>query len=239
MIEQIFTIENFSPKDYCGRKLFALFEAYGAGYDFCRFYRFSGAEKSALLCAFNDSLLIAGEVDLAELSLFVKAVSPAGIELSGEEEAEFDGYKKFPRKIFELCENKTNEDFFRSMKPEENPPLREVYEILKRSFDLPFAAWFTDTSHRIRHEKAKFFRYKSTAVFEQFCVCGRAYYCQLATAPADRGKGQARELLGFLALKARERGIKAELSSEEDRFGFYEEIGAKHIGEMLLFEKAK
>lgn len=235
MIEQVYVLEDFVPGDYFGRRLLAQFEAYGAEYDFCRFYRFSNGEKSALLCAFNDSLTVAGTVDSEEFSLFLKALSPAYVEGAGIEK--IDGYKGTKRRLFQLESGVVEDDFLREMTVEINPPLDTIYDILKQGFSIPFDAWLTDTSHRVRHGKATIFRYKSTIVVEKFCVNSHAFYCQLVTALADRGTGQARELLAFVASRARARGSVTELLSEGERFGFYEEIGAVATAENVFFQR--
>ena len=77
-------------------------------------------------------------------------------------------------------------------------PLRldDVYVILKTAFDVDYEAWYTDMSHRIRHNVTSARLLGKSALMIQYDLNGEALLSQIATTPEARGQGSASRLIG-------------------------------------------
>lgn len=202
MIRCVKSVEELSDLPYLGitaQKIRALLLAYGIEYDFCRFY-------------FSDEFFI------SELSgEFV--VSEIGCNPDCEELAEFFGYYGFT-KIF--CSEYVGEQLVENIRcrceivnlmrfsgcgipceTEHNPPLSEIYEVLKSAFDIEFESWYVDMSHRIRHGITAARRLGDSVLVIQHNLNGEALLSQIVTTPQGRNKGNATRLI---------RAVCAELS---------------------------
>ena len=90
MIQQI---TAFSPEEtaileqsWRGRQMLAYQQAYGGGYDFCRFFRVTGCGGTGWLFLFNATLLICaeGSVPEEEIRTFAEMHLPFRIECPAE-----------------------------------------------------------------------------------------------------------------------------------------------------------
>lgn len=184
------------------QKIRALMFSYETKYEFCRFY-------------YSSDLII------SELSgSFV--VSEIGCNHDYDELVEFFGFCGFSE-IF--CSVSVGEHLFDRMnckseivnlmrfvgcgiqcETEHNPPLSEIYAILKSAFDIEFESWYVDMSHRIRHGISAARRLGDSVLVIQHNLNGEALLSQIATEPHNRNKGNATRLI---------RAVCAELSPNE------------------------
>ncbi|MGN1482023.1 N-acetyltransferase [Porcipelethomonas sp.] len=223
----------------CGKRILSNLEAYGTGYDFCRFY-LSG--NDSVLLFMNDTLLISGsEFDGDELSGFAGMHRPFRIEgnqkaleiLSG-----MDGYHKLHRNLFKLVGD-VNTDIDEN-DIEFNPSLDEVYEILSEGFPnlLDYPLWLADTSHRIRHGISRVFVYKkSTTASVVYDIDGSVLVGQVATRISARGSGYARRFLKWLAMYLEKQNKTAFLNALDTRESFYREIGFEAYESEYVLER--
>ncbi|HNX64613.1 MAG TPA: hypothetical protein PKI60_05450 [Oscillospiraceae bacterium] len=227
--------ELIFPDNYYGNKLSSLLDAYGTGYDFCRFYK----SNDCFIGILNSSMVYTGELisDIEEFETFVGLNSPSEIEmpLISENAIEISGYNKVPRVMFEFSDG----DYPENMDVDENPKLNKTFEIVKDSFGLEkcYDLWLTDTSHRIRHGVSQIYLWEKTTAACYFVKNKIAFFGQIATATSERGKGNARKLLYWIYNKMKGEGIRATLFAQPHRTGFYKEIGFKEIYNDFLFVK--
>ena len=228
MIKQVSDADGLDESCVTDGKAAALFRAYGGGTDFCRFYR----QDDALLVAVLDSdyviCTVGGDPDFEELAAFVRI---NGFNSLLAEEDVCSGLEKngleaeFAREA--LMEYRGG---YIPAPTEKNPPLDDVYAILKSSFgDIPYEPWLLDTSHRIRHGVSDVYVLGKSTCTVLFDHGGYAFVTQVATAPEERGKGSAKRLLqsaaGECSLHA-----KTRLVCREAIIPFYEKCGFERIG---------
>ncbi len=185
------TFANLPDSGILAQKIRALMFAYGTEYEFCRFY-------------YSDDFIIS-ELD----GEFV--VSEIGCNPNYDELSEFFGFCGFS-KIF--CSKRVGERLSEHIRckceivnlmrfagqeilceTESNPPLSEVYEILKSAFDIKFEPWYVDMSHRIRHGITSVRRLGDSILTIQHNLNGEALLSQIATSPKGRNKGNATRLI--------------------------------------------
>lgn len=229
MIKQIFTdIAPRLTKSYYGGKILAAYRAYGAEYDFCRFY--SCGEGTVHI--YNSSMVIDGNIDREDIPLLIGMTKPMSIEIqSGETPDIPDIYERRHRTLFKL---KKCGEAAASADIKTNADKAVCYGILKESFENmgSFEDWYVDISHRIRHGVSELFLYESTTATKQFETESFAFLSHIATAEKARGKGAARRLLYALA----ERYKAAYLFALDSRRSYYEEIGFEPVYEDILYE---
>ncbi len=223
----------------CGRKILSYLEAYGTGYDFCRFYVNDSASVFLLI---NSTLLIVGkEFDREELITFAQMNKPFRIEGSDkaiELMTGMDGYRKLHRTIFKLRSDESNVIDENDINFE--PKLDDVYEILAEGFPnlLDYPLWLADTSHRVRHGLSRVFSYKdSTTASFVYDINGYVLVGQVATKLSARGSGYARVFLKWLAKYISEQGKTAFLYALDTRESFYREIGFEVYNDEYVLER--
>lgn len=233
MIKQIYEgILELVSDSYYGYKISAAYLAYGAEYDFCKFYSCG----EGVIHIYYSSMVIDGNIDAEELEMFIDMTKPMNIEVSSEVALHnANGYKSKHRTLFRLKPHKTDIELH-AVKV--NGFADECYRILEESFENmgTFDVWYVDISHRIRHQVANLYLFDSTTVTQQFNINGYIFLSHIATAKAARGKGTARRLLYCLAEKYQFEGCKAYLWALDHRKSFYEAIGFEPVGEDILYE---
>lgn len=224
--------------DCCGRKILSYLEAYGTGYDFCRFF---GNESGSVMLLINSALLICGDgFDREELMYFAQMHQPFRIEgnqkavnmLSGME-----GYRRLHRNVFKLSGGSDDTD---ETDIDKNPRLDRVYEILSEGFPnlLDYPVWLADTSHRIRHNISRVFTYReSTTASIVYDIGGYVLVGQVATKISARGSGYARKLLKWLACYLEKQNKTSFLYALDTRESFYHEIGFELFSSEYVLEK--
>lgn len=221
----------------CGRRIISYLEAYGTGYDFCRFFI---NDSGSVLLLINSTLLIVGEeFDRQELIIFAQMNKPFRIEgsdLAIELLKGIDGYKSLHRTIFKLKADHENEINEQDINFE--PKLDDVYEILVEGFPnlLDYPLWLADTSHRVRHGLSRVFTYKgATTASITYDMGGFVLISQVATKISARGSGYARIFLKWLAEYIEKQNKTAFLYALDTRESFYREIGFEvHNDEYVL-----
>lgn len=232
MIERIYSREcAYASDDYYGGKLESYLNAYGTGYDFCRIYSFS--PKGSLLL-YNANAVISGSAEnFSELSAFLLMNRPDAIECDKEVSDRLtpDGYDKVKRTLFRIRSAPTNEHA-------DELSLRTMYDILSTSFDgIFFDLWYTDLSHRIRHNISMAVTYKSAACASvDFIHNGRAYISSLAVKPEHRRKGYARTVLDIICGSINAEGY---LWATEESAEYYYKSGFEAVKEDIMFYRAE
>jgi GNAT superfamily N-acetyltransferase len=232
-------------KTLSGRKMLAYMKAYGAGYEFCRFYKITDETGVGFMFIINSTLIICGDGNLGateEIDLFVSMNLPFRIEgdqkiLKGIKLLE--RYQELNRTVFELVADcgplKATEAHVNL-----DPNLPEVYRILSEGFPniSDFSLWYTDTSHRCRHGISRVFTYRdSTTASAVFDIENVVLIGQVATDTAARGRGYAREFLRWLARFFNNLGERAYLLALDVRVSFYREIGFREVETEIVLER--
>lgn len=235
-------------KTLSGRKMLAYMKAYGAGYDFCRFYKITGEygnRGEGYMFIINSTLIICGDGVLSadeELQMFVDMNMPFRIE--GDQKI-LKGikcenrYQTLNRTIFELIPDENSYKFAEEF-VDFDPSLPEVYSILSEGFPniSDFSLWYTDTSHRCRHGISRVFTYRGcTTASVVFDIGNEALIGQVATKISARGSGYAREFLKWLALFLNNNGKRAFLLALDVRVSFYREIGFREVEHEIVLER--
>ena len=235
-------------KTLSGRKMLAYMKAYGAGYDFCRFYKMTGEYDNHGVCymfIINSTLIICGDGQLEadeELQIFVDMNRPFRIEgdqkiLAGIERGK--RYQVLNRTVFELVPDENSYKFAEEY-VDFDPYLPDVYTILSEGFPniSDFSLWYTDTSHRCRHGISRVFTYRNcTTASIVFDIGNEALIGQVATKVSARGSGYAREFLKWLALFLNNNGKRAFLLALDVRVSFYREIGFREVEHEIVLER--
>ena len=221
MIKQIFTEEDFSAlpeKGIEAGKIRALYNAYGAKYPFCRFYR----QGDCYISCLDGAYVVCGEPeDTTELSQFLSvngyieifcAEATADV-LSGSLEAE-------KAEIFLMCFNSGSS----AVQPDYAPSLSDVYSIVSEGFDIAFEPWYLDMSHRVRHGVTKCAVLDDRAALViQHDINGEALISQVACRMDSRGKGYASQLVVSAACSLASSEVY--VLCEEQLVPFYEKCG--------------
>ncbi len=247
MIKQIsdnsdMLISRLKDSRYTG-KITANFDAYGLGYDFCRFFAvYENDRRVGTVSLFNATMIceaLEGEVfgseSVADFAFMIRINKPTTCELEQECAKALmnyvsDGYTLGERHEFEFqCPNGLPE-----LTVDETPRLDDVFDILKTGFPNLVSAydlWLTDTSHRIRRGLSQAFVLNGcTTATIQYIVGSKALIGQVATLPEMRGKHYARLLLYYIGERLGMDGINVRLFARNHRKSYYEEIGFREIG---------
>ncbi len=222
-------------KDYYGRKILSYYIAYGAKYDFCRFYEISDENSKGYMVQFNAVMIISADVSLCteEIATFIMMNRPFRVEAPWillENLCDIDGYKMLKRTKFEFTDHKPenfNEDDFTA-----TPSLDDIYEILHEGFPsiAEYGLWITEHSHKIRRGLSEIYLYKGcTTATVIYDVDDHVLIGQVATKEEARGKGYARELLYWIGHILSQGGKKVSLFALDYRESFYREIGFKAV----------
>ena len=225
-------IPELVTESYYGYKILAAYRAYGAEYDFCKFYSCG----EGVVHIYNSSMVIDGNVDLSELEMLIEMTKPVTIEVSSLSALRIDlAYQKHNRTMFHLKPQETDVD---ATTVKVNSFTDECYKILSESFGNmgDFENWYVDINHRIRHKVANLYLFDSTTATQQFNINGFVFLSHIATAEAARGRGTARRLLYFLAQKYKSEDCEAYLWALDHRKTFYESIGFEPVAEDILYE---
>lgn len=225
MIRRIFDEEtlNLPSNAVEAQKIRALWRAYSAKYDFCRFF----ASENAAVCIQDGN---------------------AVVYMSDEDNCDFDELAEFftfcgAREIF--CSEKTGiclsklieckTQFVNLMHfsgdavtadVEKNPPLQEVFEVIRQAFGLSdrlFEPWYLDMSHKIRHQVSEIYRLGSSVLVVQYHHNNEVLVSQVATLPFEQGRGGASKLIKAVCAEFADSVVK--IICTDDLIPFYTGIG--------------
>lgn len=232
-------------KSLSGRKMIAYMKAYGAGYNFCRFYKITDETGMGFMFIINSTLIICTDGSLQatdELQFFISMNLPFRVEGDSHILCQIkldEHYQVLNRTIFELVPDEKSQDFAEEY-VDFNPSLPDVYSILSEGFPniSDFSLWYTDTSHRCRHGISRVFTYRDcTTASAVFDIGDEVLIGQVATKVSARGSGYAREFLKWLAYFLNNLGKRAFLLALDVRVSFYREIGFKEIETEIVLER--
>lgn len=230
MIQRFFDLEQLTclPEGVESCKLLALYEAYGGGYDFCRFFRQSGTGE-AFLAALDGSFVLAGaeRADFPELAQFLSVHGFTDLFCSEESGEGLRQYltADFRRvRLMEYAGEKGGEF------PSEVSP-SQVWEIIGSRFEIQFEPWYLDMSHRVRHGVSRCFSDGRAAVVLQHDINGEALLSQVCVKREFEGQGCAGNLL-----KAVCRAVsgRVQVICEDSLAGFYQKCGFVTAGEKYV-----
>lgn len=227
-----------------GRKMIAYMKAYGAGYNFCQFYKITDESGIGFMFIINSTLIICtdGKLDATEeLQFFINMNLPFRVEGDTRILQQInpgEHYQVLNRTIFELIPD--NNMSFDESNVDFKPDLPEVYKILSEGFPniADFSLWYTDTSHRCRHGISHVFTYKNcTTASIIFDIGDEVLIGQVATKVSARGSGYAREFLKWLAYFLNNLNKRAFLLALDVRVSFYKEIGFREVQKEIVLER--
>ncbi len=237
MIKRAFSNDELSKlpnKGIEAQKIRALLMAYGTKYDFCRFYY----SECFVFCEMSGSYVVAEIVEdlsdcaLEELTDF--------LDFNGFTEifcSEYLGRKLLQtlsrpfKKVNLMC---FNADRICMSQPniDRNPPLDEVFNILKSVFDIDYETWYVDMSHRVRHNIAKIRKLDNSVLVIQYDINGEVLLSQIATSPEFQNKGNASRLIKAVCAELSGRDII--IICEDKLVPFYNKIGFKKASNKFI-----
>ena len=240
MIKRAFSNDELSKlpnKGIEAQKIRALLLSYGTQYDFCRFF-------------YSDCFVLGEMNGSYVVSEIVKEVSNSAIE----ELTDFFAFNGFTE-IFcsESLGKRLSEFLHRSSKIvnlmhfnsittyvsesyiDNNPPLEDVFNILKSVFDIDYETWYVDMSHRIRHNVAKVRKLNNSVLVVQYDINGEVLLSQIATSPEFQNKGNASMLIKAVCAELSDRDIF--IICEDKLMPFYRKIGFDKISENSVIIK--
>lgn len=232
-------------KTLSGRKILAYMKAYGADYDFCRFYKINDESGYGYMFIINSTLIICTDGKFnanEEIRFFIIMNMPFRVEGDSRLLREIrldEHYQVLNRTIFELVPDENSESFNEKF-VDLDPALPDVYKILCEGFPniADFSLWYTDTSHRCRHGISRVFTYRDcTTASVVFDIEDMVLIGQVATKLSCRGSGYARQFLKWLAYFFNNLGKRAFLLALDVRVSFYREIGFKEIMTEIVLER--
>lgn len=228
-------LEALPKRGVEAQKIRALLVSYGLKYDFCRFYVGEWSAGSAFLCGLNGSLVLSesGKCGYEELAEFL-AFTGFG-ELFCSESAGKGLAGLLPCR----CRRANIMRFEGGGKPcgivEKDPPLDNVYKVLKTAFDIEFEPWYLDMSHRVRHGVSAFRMLNGSVLAIQHDLNGEALLSQVATIPENRRQGNARRLISAVCAELLESAVY--VVCEDELSEFYRKIGFRRTGGACRFSR--
>lgn len=218
-------------------KIRSLADAYGFGYDFCRFWAQDGG---AVIGSYYGEATVAacgriGKARSAELAAFigcgqfVRALMPYSLY---EKTGGVPGAEKL---LLMKAGNgiKKTDDIDKVLTGTE-VSIGEIYEIAKSGFDIDFNKWYTDTSHMLRHGSARLYALDgASCAVRMFASGGISYLSYICTVPGERGKGLAGRLIAHICAQEAGSGNEVFLFCAEELEGFYRKCGFEPAGEAV------
>lgn len=226
MITRAYSFEELKlSRSYYGGKIRSYAEAYGFGYDFCRFYR---SDRGSILINNANGVFDGDFLPDEELLCFIRFSGITSFEAAFD--FDIEGFDRTER--FFLTAPVTESFSYREEDLSVNCRLGEVYEILESSFGkMERDIWYADMSHRIRHGVSRLFLYKNCAAGAvDFEYGDMGYISDIAVSPESRGQGIAGELLKIIQVYLFTRNITGGLYAYNDMLPFYLHNGYKVTG---------
>lgn len=227
-------IQKNTSRGASALRIKALLKAYGMGRRFISFY---GNEDGSILICVQDNFAVAYlknktyTQEVSEfLSLTVNSVlSDYPLNLYKYKIRRGNTYvlKKWDNV---LLENVSNE-------------IQTGYNLLSKVFtksinSVTYNRWYTDLSHRVRHNMSKIYTYNNACSATAYLFNkGTVMITQLATLEQERGKGLARQLLFHIASDKPNTKEILLLSQSETSDKFYEKIGFIPMAKWYCYER--
>lgn len=227
MITRISSPDDFAALPERGveaQKIRALYQAYGTGYDFCRFYR---QDEDSFIAALDGDFILCGSgADHGELAGFFSACGFGSIFCSESAAAGLP----FPAAFVYLMRYVGGAEPCREIDRE--PRLDEVYGILKTAFDIQYEPWYLDMSHRVRHGVSRCMTLGGSTLTVQHNINGEALLSQIAALPQSRGRGVTKRLI--YAACSELAPSEVYVLCERELTGFYEKCGFEVCGKKCV-----
>ncbi len=227
MIKQIFEHEEFfalPQKGLEAQKIRALFDAYGAKYDFCRFYR----QDDGYISVLDGSIVICtGEgCDYSELADFLRIQGFSDVFCSETAGKKLANALDRTYELVDLMKFSGGTSYFDF---DTDVPLSDVFEIIREGFDIEFEPWYLDMSHRVRHGVTRCCTLNNKAALViQHDINSEALLSQVATLKAHRGEGYAKKLVTSVAASLAPSEVF--IVCEDALVSFYEKCGFEVVG---------
>jgi len=205
-----------------GIKIKALFQAYGMGRNFVKFY---ADENGGIVIGTLDgvaTLYLKTEENSASAEEFLCLI--ANVVLT-QDRLITSNYKEEQGNIY-VCDN-----FPQVTLEGVSEHLQVGYNVLSQVFPnsintTTYPSWYTDHSHRVRHSVSKIYTYKDCCSVTAYCnIDGNLLLTQIGTLQKSRGQGIATSLIHHSATNQKNINQIIVLSQNEDSDKFYEKIG--------------
>lgn len=185
-------------------KICANYRSYGSEYPFLTFWQGKENNKiTSAICRFEDTVFLSvGEnADYKELREFLSVIGFSHLQAEADTLRAM-GFTDFKEYVVLKNDGKgTDRNCFDIT---ENPPLKEVYNILFGNEEenikpVSFDGWYADTSHRIRYGTAATLLVSGKAVAVLSHITEKsAVLSGVVTVCGERGKGLGASLLAYL-----------------------------------------
>lgn len=157
MIKRITELPEITYNSGLYGRIAAYYRAYGADYDFCRFY----AAKNLLLMEYEGCFYICGDenADYDELGFFL---SMRGAQVVVADKEVYRGISQMSGYTAEKLHYMQREgcDVSGNLKVYKTEEYSKVYTVLESAFGFgkeDYSAWYTDTCHRVRHNVSQLY----------------------------------------------------------------------------------
>lgn len=239
-IESLESTELFLRGSHYSREILSHMQTYGTEYDFCELYELCGrSRRVGVLCTMNGSLTAdimensqISSTLLREVQEFVGFKSPYSVQLCSElsPRTGIAGYKRMKRNFYKVLPGDNNSGI------DSDPDPETVFVTAFPDSDSSYGLWLTDTVRRRNKGLLRLYSYNTSVLTVRFFLSGMAYICDVATPEKDRGKGYARTLLSKVSYELKKQGYESYISSEEDRWTFYDELGYEKLGSDVIYK---
>ena len=229
----------FPPDNPIVGRICAYYKAYGAGYDFCKFY----IGEHCIIMRYEGELLIYADkdADCDELSLFVQAQGNCAITVNEESRRIFEESRGYAaQKLYRMsrrCDGGKSD-----CSAEFTVEYSAVGEVIKDSFGLcggAYDGWYADICHRVRHGISRISVIKKSSRIAAVCVImyqsgGEGFLSDICVNSEYRGQGLGREILG--AVENLCGADRLSLVCKEENIGFYRRCGFEIAGTLYKSE---
>ena len=234
MIRLTDTLPPLSPAALPGLRLLGLYAAYGPGRDFLPFWRDDRGGAGARLG--DTAVCIPGDGRQEEWAAFLAMqpeVRQAVTDLDAAAALREAGFAETVRPLLRLPAGLTPDG------ETGTPSLRDIYPLLTAVFGAealpPFASWYTDMSHRLRHGCGRAVcvteeeKPVSCALVTAECAAA-GLIGGVATLPAFRGRGFARRTIAALTQALSADGKAAYICPKNEKAdALYRRFGAVEV----------
>ncbi len=215
--------------------------AYGTEFDFCELYEiytkatagYIVFHNSSMVADFTDKKLLTSAV-LREVAEFVSFKCPSVAELPRElcpRTGLIHGYNRHKRTFFEVPYGDSAVHLL------DNPDYDRVFNtVYGEGEPASYGLWLTDTVRRRNRNQLRLYGYRSSVLTVRFMLKGYAYITDVATPVADRGKGQARQLLKEASFALYMENFKAYLIAKQKTADYYKMLGYPEKGNDYIYE---
>ncbi|MCH5195186.1 MAG: hypothetical protein J1F28_00645 [Oscillospiraceae bacterium] len=227
MIKRVYSPDELSELPKIGieaQKIRALLQAYGTGYDFCRFY----SAEDLIIARFYDEFVICtfGNGDFEELCEFLSFSGFSKLFCSEESGKLLSEKLRLNRESLNIMRFSGN--LCEAPEKVSELSLSEAYSILKTSFEIDYEPWYLDMSHRVRHGISRFYGFNGSVLCVQHNLCGQALLSQIATFPEMRNRGNASSLITTVCRMLSPSDVF--LLCEDKLLDFYRKVGFEQCG---------